>query len=724
MSTINLSQLLVRVLERLNKQQKLDPNENALLIDDLSQLHQILSSNPPTISATSPDFNSLLLQLHDRIKRLDTWKDFGVSSTGRTLLELVAAVGAFNQTGISVAFREAFSDTAIRQTSQYTIARTLGARIARKTPARAKVWLRRSATNTAEKIPPFTQFVVEGLEFFNAKEIVFPPGESLIPLNVTTDVEGKVSKKDDFISSLYLADVTFPNDGQFYYPCSGIIEVEDGENFYTGEVKITSDASSPDNAFGSIYFAEQVLLSANANFKITLSQYNGTQVYGTFKPRTSSALLKFPGAIPFQIKRTGVGASIVTPAIGTANIPETMAVITNEDLQIAAQKYLLPEYLNQSVLLYDTDILLHSGRVQKTRHIVKNRASFYSINIGVEGFFIADNFLYVEVFDGNGVQVFERATKPIWAYGPKDLVFVDSTLGNGDAVLTFGDGIHGKALEEGWQVAILYVLTKGAVGNGSPADSKVSCPSFGLEGGTLTTTYGGSDEKPASYYRAVAPSTFKAKSRMITASDHEDFILNLPGVADVAVLRQKDLAPHDIRLMNRLTVVLLPFSPQLLVYPTNSLKSGQPFDSAIVNPKDPNEPNHVKFSDLELKDLELLMRESAYSAIDLDVHRSPIPIPVTIKIRAFCYRQFSIDTVRSRLAINVKKLFERKRGILGRSLLIVDITNACKIDEVDYVEVLEPSFDVILGTASSDTFSFLCLEDSPDISVEYTARRT
>lgn len=722
MSKFNLAQTASRILQRLDRGVT-DPNELDLFKSDMQDLVSILTASPPTISNNSSDFSTILLQLHERIKRQDTWKDFNVSSTGRTLLELMAAIGAFLQNSIGVAFREAFSDTAIRTSSHYALARTLGCRVARKTATKSKAWVRRVSRADAQTIPPFTQFVVGGYEFFNAEELIFPQGESILPINVSIDSDGKATRKDDFISQLYLAQLTFPEVGQFYYPCAGTVEVEYEGITYSGTVQITNDESVPDSAFGVIYFSQEVILPANLVYQIRLAQYNGAVVSGTFKPNTGSAMLRFPGSIPFQIKRTGVGSSVLTPAIGTANIPQTMAVITNEEYEAARIKYLLPQYLNQSIVRYDNDVFLHSGRVQTMNHTVLGQADFYSIALAQPGFIVADDFIHVEVYDGSGVTIWTRADKPIWEYGPEDRVFMDSTLGNGDAMLTFGNGTHGKALEDKWLVAIRYVITKGAIGNGIASESDVSCPSYALDGGTLTASYGGADEKPSSYYKTIAPTKFKAKSRMVTGEDHDAFALDLPNVADVAVLRQKDLAPHDIRLMNRMTLVLLPFSPQLRVYPDNSLMAGKLFDSSIVNPKDPNEPNLYTFNDLELKDHEARLRKSGFSALDLDLNRSAIPLPIQVKVRAFCYRQYALDTVRAQLAIRIRALFERKQGFLGRSLLVNDINNACKIPEIDYIEVLQPTFDIVLGGNAQDLYTFVCLDTPPDIAVEYTARR-
>lgn len=722
--TNNLSLMLSanRVLQRLDT--AVDPSDLTDLRDDLQELIETLNTKALTIASNSTNFHEILLQLHERVRRLETWKDFKVSSTGRTLLELVAAIGAFLQSSISVAFRESFSSTAVRASSHYEIARTLGNRIDRKTASKAKVWVRRSTTSEPETVPKFTQFIVDGLEFFNAEPFVFPKGEATLPINVGFDAQGVAIRKEKFLDSVYLGTLNFPDPGQIYFPCNGTVSGADADgNIYTGEVKLVFDPSVSGAVFGSLTINEEVIFPSGAVFTVQLSQYNNTVVNGTFTTNSPSALLRFPGTIPFQFKRTGVGSSMLTPALGTANIPSKMAVVTNEEFSIAKNKYLLPQYLNKSVVVYDNDLFLHSGRIQTFEHTVQNQTDFYSIALNQPGFNVANDFIYVEVFDGISVTTWERAADPIWAYGPEDRVFVDSTLGNGDTVLTFGNGLHGKALESRWRVGIRYVLTKGAIGNGVPINSDVSCPAFSLVGATTTPTYGGGDEKPASYYKTIAPTTFKSKRRAVTLEDQQEIFLSYSNVADVAVLGQMDIAPHDLRHMNRVTVALLPFSPKLRVYPENSLMAGELFDPTVVNPKDPNEPNVYRFSDLELQDIAKRFSKSANSSLAVDVFRYPIAKPVAIKVRAFGYRQYSLDVVSSKLSTRIKNLFARTNGILGRSLLLADIINACKIEEVDYVEVLQPTFDVVLGDGSTDLYTFVCLEKPPEINTEFTSRR-
>ena len=720
----NLTYLASKIQDILSTGGYPDPASLAQLKIELDGLLKTLEATPPTISAVSSDFYTILVQLQEHIKRNETWKDFQVSSTGRVLLELIAAIGAFLQNSVQVSFIEAFPQTANRESSIYASTRMLGVKIARKTPSKTKVWLRRANSNGSLVIPEYTPFVVGGLEYFNAEPIVFPMGEGTLPINVTFDETGNAVRKDSLITQVYTGDVVFPNTGKIYFPCEGTVTVESDGETYVGSVKIISDASSPNSAFGSIVFADEVILPGSAKFNISLAQYDGSIVNGQFVPKSSSAFLRFPATVGFQIKRTGVGSSIITPALGTANIPQTAVVVTNESYSVAKNKYLLPQYLNKSIVIYDNDIFLHSGRIAIMEHTVVSTKEFYTIALNQPGFNVSNDHLYVEVFDGSSITIWTKADKPMWEYSADSTVFVDSTLGNGDTVLTFGNGIHGKRLEGGWTVGIRYVLTKGSLSNAGSSGLDVTCPSYSVIGGTLTPSYGGSDEKSADYYKFIAPAMFKSKQRAVTPEDHEAVFLSYPNVADVAVLGQKDIAPYDLRFMNRLTVALLPKSPNIKVYPQDSLMAGQVFDPAITNPKDPNEPNAYKFSDLELQDFQKMFSKSAFSGLDVDLFKSPIPKPVKIKIRAFIYKQYSLDTVSAKISDAVKSLFDRKPGILGKSLMIADLINACKLAEVDFIEVLQPSFNVILGDNVNDKCTFICLDSAPEIITEYTLRRS
>src|SRR5438093_9888826 len=103
---------------------------------------------PLTLSQTTPDFESLVIQLQLFLNSRATWADLLTSSTGQTLIEMMAAVGTFNQFAIEVAAREGFLDTAVRESSVYAITRMLGVRISRKNPAGCDVTLTRTGDTT------------------------------------------------------------------------------------------------------------------------------------------------------------------------------------------------------------------------------------------------------------------------------------------------------------------------------------------------------------------------------------------------------------------------------------------------------------------------------------------------------------------------------------------------------------------------------------------------
>lgn len=720
----NLAYLTSRIINTLNPNTGyVDAIAANQLKSDLQALLVSLQTKPPTISAVTADFYDVLTQLQEHIRVEDTWKDFYVSSTGKTLLDVCASIGAFLQSSIQIAFRESFIQTANRSSSVYAATRMLGVKITRKTSAKVKTWLVRSIASGTTNIPAYTQFSVGGKSFFNANEIIFPNGEALIPLNVTFDDSGNVVRKDSIITQVYTGDIIFPNVGQIYYPCSGVIySTDDTGAMIAGTINIASDSSgNTTSAFGSISFNSQLIVSTSSVFKIELTQFSGTIISGTFVPKSKSAFLRFPTTITFQIKRSGVGASIITPALGTANIPKTAIVITNESIQ-DVQKY-ATTLLDKAIVIFDNDIFLHSGRVISIEHTTVKSSVFYSIALSEPGFIINNDLIYVEVFNGTSIDVWTKADKQIWDYGPTDKVFYDSTLSNGDCVLNFGDGIHGEKIKENWIIGVRYVITDGILGNIGEVGADVSCLTYAVTGMTLTAPYGGADEKDSSYYKQIAPTLFRSKGTAVTQEDHHSILLSYPNVADVAILGQKDIAPYDIRFMNRLTVVLLPQSPNISFYPKFSQMEGKPFNPAITNAKDSYEPNLYKFSDLELTEYLNKFKAFAFSCLDLDFFKFATPRAINLKIRAFVYNQHQMELTSSKLSASLATLFIRSPGILGRSLMIADIISVCNLPEVDFVEVIQPSFDIILGSSVAERTTFVCLENSAEIIVEYTSRR-
>lgn len=136
-------------------------------------------SVPLQLSQTKPDFESLVIQLQLFLNSRATWSDLLTSSTGETLIEMMAAVGTFNQFAIEVAAREGFLNTAVRESSIYAITRMLGVRINRKNPAGCDISLSRPGDISLPMlIPKFSQFTVNGQLYFNRYPIMFSAGSA------------------------------------------------------------------------------------------------------------------------------------------------------------------------------------------------------------------------------------------------------------------------------------------------------------------------------------------------------------------------------------------------------------------------------------------------------------------------------------------------------------------------------------------------------------------
>jgi hypothetical protein len=131
------------------------------------------------LSNVKPDFDDIRAQLQALLDQYPSWRDRLVSSTGQVLLDFVAGVGAYDQASIERALEESFNDTAVADSSIYTIARLLGVRVRRKVAAQALVRLVKPAGLVGSYyLPPFSNFRLDGKNFMNAAgPVVMSPAE-------------------------------------------------------------------------------------------------------------------------------------------------------------------------------------------------------------------------------------------------------------------------------------------------------------------------------------------------------------------------------------------------------------------------------------------------------------------------------------------------------------------------------------------------------------------
>lgn len=249
-------------------------------------------SIPLTLSKVKPDFEALVLQLQMYLNSRATWVDLLTSSTGETLIEMMAAVGAFNQFSVESAAREGFLTSAIRASSIYAITRMLGVRISRKAPAGAEcVLTRTSSTAVPMAIKKFTQFTVNGQAYFNRDPIFFQAGSST-SLGKVVLYEGTVKVETFAADSVSFKEISLAERGFTVSNFDVLVEVVDpltntistwtpiDQGIWTAgpNDKVYYDSTSGHGeatlAFGDGYHG--VLPSIGTNIVVTYAVTNGT----------------------------------------------------------------------------------------------------------------------------------------------------------------------------------------------------------------------------------------------------------------------------------------------------------------------------------------------------------------------------------------------------------------------------------------------------------------
>lgn len=131
------------------------------------------------LSKVQPDRDDLVLQLGTSLESKDAWKDRVISSTGQTLIDFTAAVGAYSQYSIESAYQEVWPESAKNANSQYAAANYAGLRYNRKQPAKVTVQIGVAVPVT---IPAFSQWVINGSYWFNrtALSLTTTPGLFLL----------------------------------------------------------------------------------------------------------------------------------------------------------------------------------------------------------------------------------------------------------------------------------------------------------------------------------------------------------------------------------------------------------------------------------------------------------------------------------------------------------------------------------------------------------------
>ena len=166
--------------------------------------------------------------------------------------------------------------------------------------------------------------------------------------------------------------------------------------------------------------------------------------------------------------------------------------------------------------------------------------------------------IHVEVQDSassNTRTLFTEASNLV-SIGNTDPIFLVHEVYNGYPELVFGNDVVGRALSQGNIIHVDYFISRGENGNGIRGPFRVNDTSVdGLIRGVTATpdantvsSHGGSDAENLDQIRYLAPLTYTAQNRCVTAEDYKTLILQRYGdsIAAINVFGGEEGNPEDV----------------------------------------------------------------------------------------------------------------------------------------------------------------------------------
>ena len=191
--------------------------------------------------------------------------------------------------------------------------------------------------------------------------------------------------------------------------------------------------------------------------------------------------------------------------------------------------------------------------------------------------------------------------------------------------ILFGDGLFGKALENGQRIIATYIVTEGKDGNGpsefdfqgtfSKDDGTFFTPSDTVTITTVSNATDGADVENVSSIKYFAPRLYSAQYRAVTPRDYEAIIGNIfPRTESVSVVGGEELDPPQFGKV------------QISIKPKNGTFVSD-FDKTIIKNKLKNFA--IAGIDNEIVDLKIL-----YIEIDSNVYYNPAQIASALDLKS------------------------------------------------------------------------------------------
>ncbi len=420
-------------------------------------------------------------------------------------------------------------------------------------------------------------------------------------------------------------------------------------------------------------FREAFLYTAQRDSSV----YAGADFLGVHVKR------KTPAKVQVQFRRTrNIEIPVVIPRLSSFQIDGRL--FFNRD----------PVTFSSGSQLADL-VFLYQGEI-RTRTFQGRSSSFQEIVLREPGFNVSDQDVNVFLVNAtlNERELWTPTEDGLWIAGANEKVYYDRTDGDGDVLLTFGDGTHGGMPGIGYTIEVLYAVTSGSAGNNGGSGLSVSYVSdTDVQGTTLTAIVGGADEKPASFYRNLAPQIYKARKRCVTPSDYKALCADYPGVASVIVQAQKDIAPGDLRWMNVVRICILPY-------------------------------DNDAWTDIEWADFLTWIQTRKHAAVLIQKF-NPQRRDVAVRLKLALKQNAIPGEVYPQVDAAIRALFDKEINTLGKRIAFSDIVAAADIDAVDYVQVQTPQSDFYVSPEDDAMAPYVWWNlTSLQIDIAFSERRT
>lgn len=318
-----------------------------------------------------------------------------------------------------------------------------------------------------------------------------------------------------------------------------------------------------------------------------------------------------------------------------------------------------------------------------------SEAEFFKVTLGEPDWVIGneDIIVFTENKETKELKEWKLHSSGFFNARSDDRIFFDTTKSDGDVVLTFGDGNFGKKVSADEKIIVQYIITSGVYGNNGAERQAVVFEDKRINGFTTAAASGGTGVKSADYYRQYAPIAHRSSGEFHDFGSWKANLLLYPGIADVVVRGQRDIAPLDPAWQGVVQVAVLP-------------QVGTWGGQSGANPKSPKWDTFLKY---------------LQSKTNLIVQGfNPTQIYADLNIRVALNAGYSTEEYYPIIERAIKKLFLRNDTTLGKRLSRSDIDDAIKYDEskqrreaIDYIEILSPSEDII----PSDVLTYVALRN-------------